>query len=268
MEENVTLELTIAENGKHFGEVINFVDFIKKHQMTDVFTSENLFLSKYGYDLYVYLRVSTKKQEFARQILELYEWAKKKGITLYIYNIFCDKFTGKSNDRLGYQNILNKAKENDYILVAELNRLGRDWDNIKKNWYYLEYSNINIIIMDNELLSAKLPNETCEERTLNDKYIQSMIFINVLYGGCLKLEEVSRTTKGGIKVARLEGKQIGKPKGEFTNEKNFIKTLSYQMEDNLTLDEALKKTNFPKSTYILWLKKYKEKFKEIGRAHV
>ena len=125
------------------------IDFINENNLNDVFTVENVFYNIFKVYLYVYIRVSTEKQEFGRQIIELYKWAKEKNIKICINYIFCDKYTGKRTTREQYEKMHDSLQENDYLIVSELNRLGRNWDNTKKEWQFLTDKNINTIILDN-----------------------------------------------------------------------------------------------------------------------
>ena len=87
----------IEEKRKKWAEEIKI--FINDNNMKDVFANENIFYNLYNCNLYVYIRVSTEKQDFGRQLLELYNWAKKHNIKIYIKHIFFDKFTGKYKGR-------------------------------------------------------------------------------------------------------------------------------------------------------------------------
>ena len=71
------------------------IKFIYDNNLTDIFTEQDFFFEKYHCKIYVYLRVSTEKQDFGRQLLEIYKWAKEKNITICIDNIYFDKYTGK-----------------------------------------------------------------------------------------------------------------------------------------------------------------------------
>lgn len=236
------------------------IDFINKNSLDDVFTTEDIFYNDYKCHLYIYFRVSTENQDFGRQILELYEWAKKKNITVCIDYIYCDKYTGKTLKRQAYQELRQNAKENDYILVTEVSRLGRNWDDIKKEWYKLKVDNINLLVMDYDLLSASLPNEQATTMTVDRKFMQENIFNGILYASCKKIEEVSKSTKNGLKKARLQGKQIGKPKSEHNTKENFIKTLEYIINNHVGQDKACLLCNFPTMSFKILLKKCYNKY--------
>lgn len=235
-------------------------EFIKATNMQDIFKMDNEFYNKYNCNLYIYLRVSTEEQDFGRQLIEVYNWAKKKYITIYINNIYFDKFTGKKISRDGYQELKSNIKTGDYLATTNLNRLGRNWDDIKREWYGFEINKINRIILDNDNLSVELPNEKQEEMTINRKFIQDISFSAVLYSACQKIQEVSDSTKDGMKKAKAKGKKLGRPASQTTNYQNFFKTLKYQFEDGLTSYEALEKTKLTRPTYFDWLRKYKAKY--------
>ena len=223
--------------------------YININGYNDIFTTTNDFYIKYGVNLYLYIRVSTKEQEFTRQLKEVYEWAKKTKITIYIDNIYCDKFTGKTLKRKEYEKMRQLTKKNDYILVTEVSRIGRDWDSVKKEWYLLKATDINILVMDFDNLSSPLPYEKNENATIEKKFIQDLVFSGVLYASCKKIEEVSKSTKAGLEVARLEGKQIGRPTNNDISLENFIKTLKLQVNDKMSVRTACKITKFPVSTF-------------------
>lgn len=141
------------------------------------------------------------------------------------------------------------TQKGDYILVSELTRLGRDWDAIKKEWYLLKAQNINILITDFKDLSSPLPTEEQTVMNIDKKFMQELTFNAILYASCKKLEEVSRTTKAGIKKARLEGKRIGKPRGKKCSKENFMRTLKYMVNNNVGQKIATRKTGYSERTF-------------------
>lgn len=225
------------------------LEYIKQNNLFDVFSFQNEFYNNYGVNLYLYLRISTKHQDFKRQILTAYEWAKKKNIKIDVNNIYCDQYTGKSLNRKSYRNMRELTKKGDFILYTELSRMGRNWDEIKKEWYTLKIQEINVLIMDNEQLSATLPTEIKETMTIDKKFIQELVFNGVLYVACKKIEEVSTATKNGLKSARLQGKIIGKPRTERTSFDNFKKTIQFIVENNTSQKNACKITNYSIDTF-------------------
>lgn len=225
------------------------VDFINENSLNDVFTIDDIFYNNYKCHLYVYIRVSTENQDFGRQILELYKWAKNKNITICIDYIFCDKYTGKKLNRKQYEEMHNLLQNNDYLIVSELSRLGRNWDNTKKEWQFLIDKNINTIILDNDMLSAKLPNEKQEVVTLEYKFLRDIVFNAINYVASKKIEEVSESTKAGLEKAKLKGKVLGKPRSEKSSKENFKKVLEYMINNNVGQIKATLHCNYPTDTF-------------------
>ena len=222
-------------------------------------SNDNEFYNRYHCNMYAYMRVSTEKQDFTRQVIELYEFLKKKNISVLIKNIYCDKFTGKRINREQYQAMKGQLKRNDYLITSNLSRLGRNWDDIKKEWYEMECNNINRIIIDNENLSVELPTEEKKVIDLNRKMIQDITFSACLYSACQKIEEVSQSTKDGLKKAIANGKKLGKPCGVYSNRDNFLATIRLQLNENMIQKYACEITKLPLPTYQLWLKKERER---------
>lgn len=238
------------------------IDFINEHNLDDVFVIEDDFYNNFKCHLYVYIRVSTENQDFGRQILELYEWLKKKDIKICIDCIFCDKYTGKKLTRKEYEEMHNLLSENDYLLVSELNRLGRNWDNTKKEWQFLTDKNINTIILDNSMLSAKLPNEKQETITLEYKFVRDIVFNAINYVASKKIEEVSRSTKAGLKKAKMQGKRIGRPsQNTISTKENLISTIKLCVNEEKSYDKACKITRYPLGTFRLKIKQIRDTYK-------
>ena len=236
-------------------ELNNFISLYKNNGYPDIeeyITNDNKFYDLYGINIWDYIRVSTTKQDFGRQIIELYEYLKKKNISIPKSNIFFDKFTGKKLNRDQYQLLRTKLKKNDYLLTTNLSRLGRNWDDVKKEWYDLEVEGVNKIILDNDNLSVELPNEKKEQVTLSKKFIQDITFSACLYSACQKIEEVSQATKDGLKKAKAKGKRLGRPAGNNSTMQNFIIMLEL-ITSGTSKREAEKQTGMPRRTFGLWL---------------
>ena len=81
--------------------------------------------------IYGYARVSSKDQCLDRQ----FEAMKGKFV---IDKMFTDKQSGKSFDRAGYQELKAVVKSGDEIVVEELDRLGRNKDEVKKELEFIK----------------------------------------------------------------------------------------------------------------------------------
>lgn len=83
--------------------------------------------------IYAYIRVSTKDQNLQRQINAVKEYRPE----LLDKNIYSDKQSGKNFDRAKYSELKTVLREGDELIVKELDRLGRNKDEIKRelSWF-------------------------------------------------------------------------------------------------------------------------------------
>ena len=101
--------------------------------------------------VWAYWRVSTSKQSEGRQIKIFKDYG--------LDNLFIrgDKVTGKSNaeDRNMYSEMKKLMVPGDYLLIKNLDRLGRDKKLILKEYWNLVDKGINILIIDTPYLSSE-----------------------------------------------------------------------------------------------------------------
>ena len=166
---------------------------------------------------YAYLRVSTgskditetdrnkrKHQSNERQEIELLKYAQENKIIFD--RIFQDYSTGKKFDRPDYQEMKALAKSGDTIYVHELSRFGRDWSMIKDEWKHFMDNDINIIVTTMPLL-----NSSSGEQNISDRLVKNIVFEIFCFLAQQKIEEVSRSTKEGLRLVRAKGQRLGRP---------------------------------------------------------
>lgn len=91
--------------------------------------------------IYGYARVSSKDQCLDRQ----FEAMNQKFV---IDRMFTDKQSGKSFDRAGYQEMKTVVKAGDEIVIEELDRLGRNKEEVKKELEWFRVNKIVVRILD------------------------------------------------------------------------------------------------------------------------
>ena len=206
------------------------------------------------YTFYVYLRVSTKMQDIGRQIEAINKWKKANNITINEENIYTDYYTGKSFDRDNYQAMKSKLKKGDYLVIKEVDRLGRDWDGIKKEWQELKDNGINIIILEMPILSDNLPSERPIIDGLDMRLIKEQILSLMCYSAQKEREKISLRTKEQLAVKKKEGKIAGRPIKITSGKDNFIKVLSYMVSNNTGQKFTCNLFDFPVATFKVKLK--------------
>ncbi len=77
---------------------------------------------------YGYIRVSSKTQNVARQIIMM----KERGIP--DKRIYIDKMSGRNFERKEYKKLLAKLDSNAVLYIPEIDRLGRNYEEILEQW--------------------------------------------------------------------------------------------------------------------------------------
>lgn len=91
--------------------------------------------------IYHYCRVSSKEQNLARQLSALAEYMKAD-------MVFADKESGKNFDRTEYKRMKETVKRGDVVVVKELDRLGRNKDEVKNELSWFKNNGVVVRILD------------------------------------------------------------------------------------------------------------------------
>ena len=191
---------------------------------------------------YVYYRVSTEKQDNQRQKNEVGKYLKENNIK--VDAVFEDKASGKDFKREQYQALKRILEKGDCILIKELDRLGRNYEELKDEWKDLTRLGASIIVIDSPMLSTK--NKSDLETTL----ITDIVFSLLAYTAQKEREKTQQRVKEGMVKAKLigtrSGKAIGRP--ERTIPKDFDKYYLKWKKGNITAVEFAKLMGMSRQT--------------------
>ena len=198
--------------------------------------------------LFGYCRVSTKDQNLARQTAALNEYADTHG--LKIDRIFEEKVSGKNFNREVYQGMKMVLRHGDVLIIKELDRLGRNMEQIKNEWNELQNMGVDIIVIDTEILNTAY--RTDLEKTL----ISSLMFVLLSY-----LAEKERSK---IRTRQAEGILIAKKAGKYRGRKplyreNFHTVYEKWNAGEITAVKAMNALNLSKTTFYRKVKEYKNR---------
>ena len=99
---------------------------------------------------YGYVRVSTKDQNEARQVIAM------EGFGIDKKHIFLDKQSGKDFNRPKYKRLLRKLKAGDTLVIKSIDRLGRNYDEIIEQWRIItKGKQAAIVVLDMPLLDTR-----------------------------------------------------------------------------------------------------------------
>ena len=156
-----------------------------------------------------YARISTTEQNIERQINAL----KVQGIGER--HVFIDKQSGKDFDREQYQLMKKMLREGDILYLDALDRLGRDYNGIIKEWKEItEDIGCDIICLDNpELFNSQ------KYREMGDmgKLLQDQILSLLAYVADTERKKLLQRQRAGIEIAKREGKYKGRKPKELEN---------------------------------------------------
>ena len=99
---------------------------------------------------YGYARVSTREQNEDRQIIALREASVPEK------NFFIDNQSGKDFKRPQYRDMVTKLKPDDLLYIKSIDRLGRNYEEIQKQWRILTKDRgVDIVVLDMPLLDTR-----------------------------------------------------------------------------------------------------------------
>jgi len=201
--------------------------------------------------VFAYVRVSTREQNTERQLQAIQEYAAKRNIE--IARVFEETASGKDFNREIYQAMKLSLRPGDTLIIKELDRLGRDMEQIKNEWHELQKLKVDIIVVDNEMLNTS--NKTDLERTL----ISNIVFELLSYMAQKEREKLKRRQAEGIAIARAKGKYKGRKP---IQRDNFEEIYKSWRNGEISAVKAMELTNLTKATFYRKVKRYEEALKE------
>ena len=113
-------------------------------------TSVNGRVGSEGGRMYGYVRVSTREQNEARQVIALQEFG------VPAQHILMDKQSGKDFDRPAYQKLLTQLHPGDVLVIKSIDRLGRNYSDILDQWRLItKERQAAIVVLDMPLLDTR-----------------------------------------------------------------------------------------------------------------
>jgi DNA invertase Pin-like site-specific DNA recombinase len=147
-----------------------------------------------------YARISDPTQNETRQIKAL----EAEGIAQrYIY---LDKQSGKNFTRPQYQILKNNLREGDLLVVTSIDRIGRNYNDILKEWQEITKD----IKADIKVLDMKMLDTTLHKDLLGN-FISDLILQILAYVAQQERENIKSRQREGITYAKANGVQFGRP---------------------------------------------------------
>ena len=195
---------------------------------------------------YGYVRVSTTTQNIDRQMEEMHKF----GLTDEF--IYIDKQSGKDFDRPNYQIMKSKLKKDDLLIIKSIDRLGRNYEMIIKEWSDItKIIEADICVIDFPLLDTRSENTNLVGKFISDIVLQVLSFV-----AQNERENIRQRQAEGIRIAKEKGVHMGRPKYKLPN--NFTEIVVRYHNKELTHIEAAEILNMTRGTFLKYSKIKKE----------
>lgn len=193
-------------------------------------------------NVYGYMRVSSRDQNEERQVCAMREAG------ILEENTFIDKQSGKDFDRPRYQAMLEKLKEGDLLYVLSIDRLGRNYEEIQRQWKYLtKERKIDICVLDMPLL------DTRNGKDLMGTFIADLVLQILSFVAENERNNIRKRQEQGIAAAKERGVRFGRP--EMAAPDDFPQIVEKWKQGGISLKEALSQSGMHKSTFYRKAKK-------------
>lgn len=194
--------------------------------------------------IYGYVRVSSTDQNEERQMVALAEAG------VLEKNIFMDKQSGKSFDRPQYKKLLKKLKVGNLLYVLSIDRLGRNYEEIQKQWRIITKEiGADICVLDMPLL------DTRQGKDLMGTFIADLVLQILSFVAQSERENIKKRQEQGIAAAKAKGVHFGRP--EIPVPDNFGKLVKDWEKKRTSFEETLKLCNMSRATFYRKLREYR-----------
>ncbi len=197
-------------------------------------------------NVYGYVRVSSTDQNEDRQMVALSNRDIPKG------NIYMDKQSGKDFERPQYKKLVKKLKQGDLLYILSIDRLGRNYEEIQKQWRILTKDiGIDICVIDMPLL------DTRNGKDLMGTFIADLVLQILSFVAHSERENIKKRQAQGIAAAKSRGVRFGRPAVPIP--KGFGNYITKLKKGQISTFEVLKETGLSKSTFYRKIKEYNVK---------
>lgn len=193
---------------------------------------------------YGYARVSSMDQNEERQIIAL------KNAHIPVKNIFVDKQSGKDFNRPKYKELIKKLKKGDILYVLSIDRLGRNYEEIQKQWRTLTKEiGIDICVLYMPLL------DTRRGKDLMGTFIADLVLQILCFVAQNERENIRKRQAEGIAAAKEKGIKFGRPLKKVPD--NFGEIVQKWENKNMNFEEVLKQCDMSQATFYRRLREYR-----------
>lgn len=183
-----------------------------------------------------YARVSSKEQNIDRQLEKLKDCSK----------IFKDVKSGASAELNELQSLIDYIREDDVVIVTELDRIGRNNKQVTQILKEIQGKGATLQILN-------LPSLGGIEDTNLRKLINNLILEIYLYQAESERKMIKERQKQGIEIAKKKGHYKGR-KRMFDTDSDRIALAKELLKQGNSMSEIARKTGINRSTLYKYIK--------------
>jgi len=187
-------------------------------------------------EVYGYVRVSSMDQNENRQRVAMCEQAIAEG------HIYTDKVSGKDFQRPQYQAMLKRLRPGDQICVTSIDRLGRDYEEIQRQWRILTRDmKVDIFVLDMPLL------DTRRDKDLLGTFVADLVLQVLSFVAQSERENIRKRQAEGIAAAKESGVRFGRKPRPLPG--NFLQVYAFWKKGRISMSEAARRCGMARSTF-------------------
>lgn len=185
--------------------------------------------------IFAYIRVSSREQNENRQIDALKD--------LKIDEIIIEKASGKNFvGREKYQQMKAQLRNGDLVIVKSIDRFGRNYAQICKEWESLINMGVDIQVLDMPILNTR-----DNQNGLTGRLITDIVLKLLGYVAERERDNIKTRQAEGIASAKSRGVKFGRPTSEIP--KDFIRTYELYKNGLIKVKDVMSMCNIAKSTF-------------------
>lgn len=198
---------------------------------------------------YGYARVSGADQNEARQLTAFQE------LGIPPECIFTDKQSGKDFNRPQYRRLVKKLRPGDLLYVLSIDRLGRDYEEIGRQWRILTKEKcVDICVIDMPLL------DTRQGKDLMGTFIADLVLQILSFVAQSERENIKKRQAQGIAAAKQRGVRFGRPEKPIPDDFGEL-VLRWESKD-LSFEAVLRMCGMSQATFYRRLRDFRSESEE------
>ena len=186
--------------------------------------------------IFGYVRVSSTDQNEDRQMIAL------RQVGVPDENIYMDKMSGKDFDRPQYKKMVKRMKQGDLLYVLSIDRLGRNYEEIQRQWRVLTKEiGVDVCVIDMPLL------DTRRSKDLLGTFVADLVLQVLSFAAHNERDNIRKRQAEGIAAAKARGVHMGRPVIEAPP--GFEQIVELWEKKEITMEEAMKQCKMSETTF-------------------